>query len=97
MRTRSPGGSGRRWTSSSTTARPFRLEPDAALKGVKAVAWFDSPTPLRSGWAWGQNYLEGGAAVVEASVGKGKVFLFGPEVTFRGQPHGTFKFVFNGI
>ena len=21
-----------------------------------------SPTPLRSGWAWGQNYLEGGAA-----------------------------------
>jgi hypothetical protein len=75
----------------------FRLDPAAALKGVKAVAWFDSPTPLRSGWAWGQNYLEGGAAVVEASVGKGKVFLFGPEVTFRGQPHGTFKFVFNGI
>ena len=35
--------------------------------------------------------------VLEASVGKGKVFLFGPEVTFRGQPHGTFKFVFNGI
>jgi len=75
----------------------FRLEPNAALKGVKAVAWYDSATPLRSGWAWGQNYLEGGAAVVEASVGKGKVFLFGPEVTFRGQPHGTFKFVFNGI
>ena len=75
----------------------FRMEPDAALKNVKAVAWFDSPTPLRSGWAWGQNYLEGGAAVVEASVGKGKVFLFGPEVTFRAQPHGTFKFVFNGI
>ncbi len=75
----------------------FRLNPDAALKGVKAVAWFDSPTPLRSGWAWGQNYLQGGAAVVDASVGKGKVFLFGPEVMFRGQPHGTFKFVFNGI
>ena len=35
--------------------------------------------------------------MVEASVGKGKVFLFGPEVMFRGQPHGTFKFVFNGI
>ncbi len=74
----------------------FRLEPDAAIKGVKAVAWFDSPTPLRSGWAWGQQYLDGGAAMVEASVGKGKVFLFGPEVMFRGQPHGTFKFVFNG-
>jgi len=75
----------------------FRLEPDAALKGTKAVAWFDSATPLRSGWAWGENYLEGGAAVVEANYGKGKVYLFGPEITFRGQPHGTFKFLFNGI
>jgi len=75
----------------------FRLKPDAAIKGVKADAWFDSATPLRSGWAWGQNYLEGGAAVVEANYGKGKVYLFGPEITFRGQPHGTFKFLFNGI
>ena len=75
----------------------FRLKPDAALRGTHAVAWFDSATPLRSGWAWGQNYLEGGAAVVEASYGKGKVYLFGPEITFRGQPHGTFKFLFNGI
>ena len=36
-------------------------------------------------------------AGVEASLGKGKVFLFGPEITFRYQPHGTFKFLFNGI
>ena len=75
----------------------FRLKPDAALKGTKAVAWFDSASPLRSGWAWGQNYLEGGAAIVESNYGKGKVYLFGPEITFRGQPHGTFKFLFNGI
>jgi hypothetical protein len=75
----------------------FRLKPDAALKGTRAIAWFDSAAPLRSGWAWGQNYLEGGAAAVEANVGKGKVYLFGPEITFRGQPHGTFKFLFNGI
>jgi hypothetical protein len=75
----------------------FRLDPDAAIKGVKPVAWFDSPTPLRSGWAWGQDYLEGGVAMAEATVGKGRVFLFGPEITFRGQPHGTFKFLFNGI
>jgi hypothetical protein len=25
------------------------------------------------------------------------VFLFGPEITFRAQPHGTFKFLFNAI
>ena len=75
----------------------FRLDPDAAIKGVKPVAWFDSPSPLRSGWAWGQDYLDGGVAAAEATLGKGKVFLFGPEITFRGQPHGTFKFLFNGI
>jgi hypothetical protein len=75
----------------------FRLNPDAQMKGVKPVMWFDTRTPLRSGWAWGQNYLEGGVAAVEAKVGQGRVYMFGPEITFRAQPHGTFKFLFNGI
>jgi len=75
----------------------FRLGPDAALKGVRPVAWFDSDKPLRSGWAWGQSYLEGAVAIDEAKVGRGHLYLFGPEITFRAQPHGTFKFLFNGI
>jgi hypothetical protein len=75
----------------------FRLEPNATARGVRPVMWFDSNTPLRSGWAWGQNYLEGGTTAFEASVGQGKVYAFGPEITFRAQPHGTFKFLFNGI
>jgi hypothetical protein len=75
----------------------FALAPDAALKGVRPVAWFDSATPLRSGWAYGQGYLEGGVQVVDATVGAGKLYLFAPEITFRAQPHGTFKFLFNGI
>ena len=75
----------------------FRFRPEASMMGVKPVAWFDSDKPLRSGWAWGQKYLQDGVAVAEARVGKGKLFLFGPEITFRGQPHGTFKFLFNGI
>lgn len=75
----------------------FRLKPEAALKGVKPVAWFASDKPLRSGWAWGQKYLQDGVAVIEANVGKGKLFMFGPEIAFRAQPHGTFKFLFNGI
>jgi hypothetical protein len=75
----------------------FRLEPNAQLKGVRPVAWFDSDKPLRSGWAWGQNYLEGSVAIAEAKVGQGRLYLFGPEITFRAQPHGTFKFLFNGI
>ncbi|MEO8360682.1 MAG: M14 family zinc carboxypeptidase [Vicinamibacteria bacterium] len=75
----------------------FELHPDAANKGVGAVAWFPNAAPLRSGWAWGQHYLEGGVSVAETSVGQGRLMMFGPEITFRGQPHGTFKFLFNGI
>ena len=75
----------------------FRLAPNATSRGIRPVMWFDSPSPLRSGWAWGQNYLEGGTTAFEASIGQGRVFAFGPEITFRAQPHGTFKFLFNGI
>ena len=59
--------------------------------------WFDTDQPMRSVWAWGQNYLEGGTVGVEAMVGSGKLFMFSPDITFRGQPHTTFKFLFNSI
>jgi len=75
----------------------FRLGPGAAAAGVRPIAWFDSPTPLRSGWAWGQHYLENGVVAVEARVGRGTVLLFAPEILKRAQPHGTFQFLFNGI
>jgi hypothetical protein len=75
----------------------FQVRPEGAAQGIRAVGWFDTATPLRSGWAWGQHYLNGGAAVVEAPVGEGKLVMFGPEVTFRAQPHGTFKLLFNAL
>ncbi len=75
----------------------YRLGSDAAAKGLRPLAWFPNGTPLRSGWAWGQNYLDGTVEAVEASIGKGKLYMFAPEITFRGQPHGTFKWLFNGI
>ncbi|HEV3141285.1 MAG TPA: hypothetical protein VGY57_12245, partial [Vicinamibacterales bacterium] len=75
----------------------FRLDPAAASRSVKPVAWFDNATPLRSGWAWGQQYLDQAVEVVDAPIGKGRLVLFGPEITWRAQPHGTFKFLFNGI
>ena len=75
----------------------FRMEPSAELKKTSAVAWFSGTAPLDSGWAWGQQYLDGGTAVAEATVGEGKVFLLGPEVAFRSQPHATYKLLFNGL
>ena len=75
----------------------FRFDPDADKKGLTSVAWFDSDKPLRSGWAWGQDRLFGGSAIAEADYGSGKMYLFGPEVLFRAQSHGTFKMFFNGL
>lgn len=75
----------------------FKLSPDAGLKGVKPLAWFGTEPPLKSGWAWGQQYLKNGVTAFEAQVGKGKLYAFGPEITFRAQSHGTFKMLFNGL
>src|SRR5688572_17583720 len=63
----------------------FRLDADAASKGLRTIAWFDTRTPLRSGWAWGQEHLNGAAAIIEARMGQGSLYMFGPEVLFRSQ------------
>ncbi|MDY3562859.1 M14 family metallopeptidase [Gemmata sp. JC673] len=69
----------------------------AAGSGLDRVGWFESKAPLRSGWAFGQEYLDGGAAVLDAAVGKGRVVVYGAQVLYRAQPHATFKLVFNAI
>ena len=75
----------------------FRLSNSAREKDVRPAAWFATASPLRSGWAWGQKVLDGAAEIVTAPLGKGKVVLYGPQVHFRGQTHGAFRFLFNGI
>jgi hypothetical protein len=75
----------------------FRRPTPSPDSTIDVVAWFDSPSPLRSGWAWGQEHLQSGAAILQARVGKGHLLLCGPEVLFRAQPHGTFRFVFNAL
>ena len=75
----------------------YNLDPDAAQKHTTSVGWFSGTDSVASGWAWGAQYLAGGTAIADAKVGEGRVTLLGPEVTFRGQPHGTYKLLFNGV
>jgi hypothetical protein len=75
----------------------FRLKDGAAAAGVRPIAMFDTASPVRSGWGWGQQYLKDGVIAVDAKVGKGRVLLFGPEILQRAQPHGTFKLLFNSL
>lgn len=78
-------------------APAFKLLPAAETRGIKRIAWIDDPAPLRSGWAWGQRYLNGVTEILQAPVGKGMLVLYGPDPYFRSQPHGTFKILFNGL
>jgi len=75
----------------------FRFKEDSAKTGIRKLLWFSNETPLHSGWALGQKYLKDGIAAFVAPVGKGNFYAFGPEITFRSQPHGTFKLLFNQL
>lgn len=72
----------------------FRI-PDGVNAHVAVK--FDDHDQLHSGWAWGLDYLDNAAAVVDLPVEKGRVVLFGPEVAMRAQTQGAFKLLFNAL
>ena len=76
----------------------FTLAPEAAARGVRPVAWLGKGDYLMSGLAVDKRGKDAdGVLVIEASVGAGKLYLLAPQVTFRGQPHATFKLLFNPL
>ena len=75
----------------------FKLGAGRGGQGVKPIAWFDTKTPLRSGWAWGQQYLENGVSPSRRRSARDACCCSAPEILQRAQPHGTFKLLFNGI
>jgi hypothetical protein len=70
------------------------IDPGA---GVEVVARYRKVDTLVSGWAVGEEHLAGKVAVASVKVGRGRIHLYGADVTYRGQPVGTFKLVFHGI
>jgi len=52
---------------------------------------------LLSGWALGAEKIAGKAALIEFTIGKGKIILFGFRPQYRGQSLATFPLLFNAI
>lgn len=70
--------------------------PDAS-PSVRVVARYAERDALRSGWLLGEKYLAGKIALAEATLGKGRIVLFGFRPQHRGQTWGTFPFIWNAI
>ena len=69
------------------------------MTNAKIIAKYpsDAKNILLSGWALGAERLAGKAALVEFTVGKGKIVLFGFRPQYRGQSLATFPLLFNSI
>jgi hypothetical protein len=61
------------------------------------VGRFADKDVLYSGWLLGDSRIAGKGALVEASLGRGRVVLIGFRPQFRAQPYGTFKVLFNAL
>jgi len=78
------------------TAIFFRRSPVFVVNEGISVARYPAQ-PFLSGWINGKDLLVDKSAIVDVPYEKGRVILFGFPVLYRGQSHGTFRYLFNAI
>jgi hypothetical protein len=82
----------------SSGSSPSERDESRTLN-AKIIATYpkDPKQILLSGWALGAEKIAGKAALVEFTMGKGKIILFGFRPQYRGQSLATFPLFFNAI
>jgi murein tripeptide amidase MpaA len=69
-----------------------------ATERVRVIARYpETSDPLLSGWLLGGERIKGKAALVEVTLGKGRIYLFGFRPQYRGQSLATYPLFFKAI
>ncbi len=73
------------------------FETKPGFKGTVLATYPKDRNPLASGYLLHPERIQGKIAALEVDLEQGRVYLLGFRPQWRGQSHGTYKFVFNAI
>jgi glutamine amidotransferase-like uncharacterized protein len=75
----------------------FEGSPAFEVQAGTVAARYEDADPLLSGWLLGGDRLKGKAALVEVTLGKGRVVLFGFRPQYRAQSRVTYAALLNAL